>query len=226
MKKNIDDKYLDNIIINAARISDETATNKIKEPEHKIHFSDEHLEKMSEIFKKDRKNQRINKFISISKKAACILIAFVFLSGISILGVDAWRSKVINYVFDKDRPSTEFNFNPYLHDFYYDDDIRLSYIPLGFELNSKQVKKDSLYCKFTVNDKHFSVLAENTQNLNIPEGKTEKTEIKNHKAIYVSNKKSNAVIWSDDNLTYCITGNIEKTELLKTAESLVVIKEF
>ncbi len=226
MKKNIDDKYLDNIIINAARIADETATNKIKEPEHTIHFSDEHLEKMSEIFKRDRKRQSINKFISISKKAACILLAFVFLGGISILGVDAWRSKVINYVFDKNRPSTEFNFDPYPHDFYYDADIRLSYIPLGFELDLKQVEKDSLYYKFTVNDKHFSVLAKSTDNINVPQGKSEETEIKNYKAIYVSNKKSNAVIWSDGKLTYCITGNIEKTELLNTAESLVVIKEF
>ena len=60
-------------------------------------FSDEHKQKMEELFKKSGRKDKLRKLSKLTKYAACILLVFTIFSSLTILSVESVRNKFFHY---------------------------------------------------------------------------------------------------------------------------------
>lgn len=188
-------------------------------------FSEEYRNKMAKLFLNEEKKEQARKQRKYVMRAACFLLVCVLcIAFVASGGADAFRIKFMNFVHEITQPNTDFNFKENGGaTAYTDDDIKLKYVPVGFELAEKEKFSNHFYLVFSNGKEYFQFDVLNVSinsSIDTEEGITEKTKVNDYEAIYTSNKNINTVIWSDDVYVYRIYGNIEKEEILKIAENM------
>ena len=152
---------------------------------------------MQKLFEKQRK-VHTQTVIKIASLAACVVIAFFVVGNI-------YPQKNSNNI--PQAISGEDNRN----------DIEVKYIPQGFEEKGSRImtnvvllnyKKDDLYFRINVNAANDVVI----DNTNI--------KINDYDGLYSDENGVKSVVWSDNERTYSVTGNIEKEEIIKIAEGI------
>lgn len=108
-------------------------------------FSPGFERKMQLIFAREEKSKRLATFkIRVVQIAAAILI-FILLSGITILSVEAWRVRVLNFIIETNEKYTSFMINDGSIDYSQFTDTETpgmhlpSYIPDGYTLESTEI---------------------------------------------------------------------------------------
>ena len=127
----------------------------------------------------------------------------------------------MNFVFDSEKPNTDFQFGDMKGSNYSDDELMFGYIPEGFELAKNASNEYSTYLLFKNEDLYFSFSSKSVEgNLSIDteNGTIEKLTINGKEAVYTENKNINALIWHNSELIFIIKGNINKDEIVKIAE--------
>jgi hypothetical protein len=215
------DKILDLLVSEAAVIANERTGEKISIPEEKFEFSKEHEDKMKKLFKAERNKEFFKNFQKYSMRVASILLICIIISAISVFSVSAWRVKFLNFVFDSNKPNTEFQFGDTKGNTYSNDEMMFEYIPEGFELVKSVSNEFSIYLKFKNNDLYFTFSLNDIEgklSIDTEKGTVEKLIINRQEAVYTENKNINALIWHNDEFAFTIIGNIPKEEIIKIAE--------
>ncbi len=213
------DKAFDMLLTEAAIMADENIGKKLEEPEEEIVFSAAHKEKMRKIFQRERRKRLMASASKWSKRCACILLVIVSAASVSIISVDAWRSKIMSFMFDPKSPNTDFSFNA---ESYSDSKISVGYIPENFNLTYYD-GEDGMVLRFENGDLYFDInidSAEGSVGIDTEGAVIEELTIQGDKAIYSSNKRVNILLWNDDDDVYTICSNIDKEDMLKIGESI------
>lgn len=218
------DKAFDMLLTEAAIMANKDIGEKIKEPEEEIVFSKEHEEKMQRIFRRERRKRILKNASQLSKRCACVLLAAAAITSAGVLSVDAWRSRALNFIFEPEKPNSEYSFDESQGTSYADDRISIGYVPKGF-VPTVYSDKDSpgWLVSFENGDLYFEVDMESLDvsgGIDTEDAVVEELTIHGHKAIYSSNERVNILLWSDDYNAYTIMGNIDKIEILKIGESV------
>lgn len=213
------DKAFDMLLTEAAIMADENIGKKLEEPEEEIVFSAAHNEKMRKIFQRERRKRLLASASKWSKRCACILLVIVSVASVSVMSVDAWRSKVMSFIFDPKAPNTDFSFNA---ESYSDSKISIGYIPENFNLTYYD-DENGMALSFENGDLYFDIhidSAEGSVGIDTEDAVIEELTIQGYKAIYSSNKRVNILLWNDEKDVYTICGNIDKEDMLKIGESI------
>ncbi len=185
-------------------------------------FSGLHNKKMEKLFKTYSRKQKVKKIAKCGKYAACIMLAVIVVSGISIFSVEAWRVQFMNFVFNSEAPYTIFEFGEEKN-FYDDGKISIGYLPLGFELAESDDSRHITTRVFSDKGKYIQITQAETGSkigIDTEDGIIEKIKIQGYDAVYSSNHNINSVVWSDGYYDFTVLGNIPQEEILKIAESL------
>ena len=162
--------------------------------------------------------------------AACVLLAFVICIGGATMSVEAWRARLINFLYNENAPYTKFYFgdgtsfetqdNP-LPD---DSKILLEYVPEGFGLVESYTYPHGEYYEFENADgKTFSVrVGEPSKNFSVDteDAKVEELCISDYDGLCITKKGHTMILWYDDIHIFTVAGYIDKAELLKVAKGI------
>lgn len=217
-------KALDDLISYAGPMAIAEMAMGMKEAED-VEFSEGHQRIMEQLFRKERKKLRLKKLVFYSKRAiACVLI-FVTIVSVSILSVEAWRIKFLNFVIEVNQTHTHMNFSEdaTTGDSYHSDAISLDYIPIGFKLEKSNVMENYIYLIFKADEQHFSFSMNNidgSMGVDTEDATIKRITINDYEAIYSSNNNINILVWHDDRYSYMLSGNIDEKEMIKIANGL------
>ncbi|MBQ8526014.1 MAG: DUF4367 domain-containing protein [Clostridia bacterium] len=222
------DKILDNAfeeMLSAAAFEacrEEAA--KIPVPADKVDFSPEHKQKMSKLFAQYKRREMLKKLAKASKYAACILLAFVTVSAVTVFSVDAWRTRVLNYIYDPSAPGTEFHFDDKGGKYFSEDGLILNYVPSGFHLEKDFSDNVNIRLHFEDDANNYFTIVTHGLDSNIgldtEDSVVEEIIINGNKAIRVTNDRDNLIMWYDDNFAYVTNGNISHKELEKIVKNV------
>ena len=123
--------------------------------------------------------------ISAKKYAKAVLLAVLLSVGIAIVGVEGVRVKFSNLVMEVGEKATSLIFDTDPE--YLSDEIELSYIPEGFELEEKNAEEGYLYLKFKKKELFFMIKMLNeheTYLINTEDAEVGKTTVNGYEAIY------------------------------------------
>lgn len=220
-QKKKEDKLLEELIRRAGEEWEAQDRDGFEEIEGEIVFSERHKKTMEKIFRKERRNERIKE---ISKIAAIIVVIFIGVSAIKTPQSYAWLSNIINFVFEKDQPNTDYNFRTDKGCSYSDDNVIMNYIPMGFEMVDN-AESDRGFTLFFENGEQYFQFSRKDLNVSFSVdsevGETTETTVNDCKGIYIQSKNINSLIWSDEEFAYNIAGNISQEELKKIGENIL-----
>lgn len=198
--------------------------------EGEAEFSAEHEKKMDRLFADYARRERRKRAAKTAARVACVLVAAAAVSTTAIFSVGAWRMKLMNYIFDPSKPGTDIFFNDNGGTTYYDDYVRIDYVPPGFELDEENSCSNGsgVSLTFKHNEKYFyvDVAGIDTQlSIDTEQADVEKTIVKGCEGIYSSNKNVNILLWHDDYNIYQVGGNVSKAEIFNISNSIKILVE-
>ncbi len=186
------------------------------------HPSDGFKDNMKKMFAKYEREDRIKSFRTFAARAACVFAAVAVVSATAVLGVDAWRIKLLNFFFDPSNPGTNISFNDNGGTTYSDEYVRLGYVPMGFDVTDKVQMRTCNAIHFENGEKYFAFdmsSVESHLTIDTENAVVEDISVNGYKGIYSTNDNVNILLWYDDYNVYSISGNIDKKEIIKIAES-------
>ena len=219
-EEKIVDKVLDTLIDEA---SAEAYRKEADYNAPEVNFSPEHERNMQKLFKNERRKYNLRRAYSVAGKVACILLVVVVAMSVAIYSVEAWRTKFLNFFYDKEAPNTVIRFSETVHNSYSNDMVDIGYIPERFELVENQSWENNLFLTFANKEQYFQLkrnkIAIKTA-INTEKGTLENLQINGYEGVFVIGSSMNTLLWYDGVYTYKITSVIEKDELIKIAESI------
>lgn len=216
------EKAFEMLLEEAAVKADEKLGENIENPSEEIVFSKEHEDKMKKLFKKEKRKENRKRYFKYAQRVACILLAFVLVSGVTLFSVEAWRIKFLNFVLEINEPNSDINFRDDGGTSYSDDNVILHYIPMGFEMVNSRKTNERIYIKFESGELYFSITVNNIDGnftIDTENAVVDRFKINNNEAVYSSNENVSILVWHDDENAYRITTNIKKEETIKIAEN-------
>lgn len=186
------------------------------------HSSEGFRDDMKKMFAKYEREEKIKSFRTFAGRAACVFAAVVVVSATAVLGVDAWRLKLMNFFFAPSNPGTNISFNDNGGTTYSDDYVRLGYVPMGFQVVDSTVTEQSNLIIFQNAEKYFYFDISSVDvhmNVDTENAVIENVTINGHNGILSLKEETSILVWYDDNNVYTISGNISKDEILKIAKS-------
>lgn len=218
------DNAFDEMLSVAAHEACREEAERIIIPEKKTDYSSEHKKKMSELFIRYKRREMIKKLAKASKYAACILLAFVTVTAVTVFSVDAWRTRVLNYIYDPSAPGTEFHFDDKGGKYFSEDGLVLNYVPRGFHLENDFSDNKTICLKFSNDDNDYFLVETygTTNNIGMD---TENSEIKaitvnGNDALLIINEKGYNIFWHDKKTAYSVFGNFSQNEIIKIVENI------
>jgi len=188
-------------------------------------FSDEHKKRMQKIFDIEQRKLRFNKLYYYSKRIAVVLLILIVVFGISLVSVEAWRVKVLNFIIEISDDSTglavvgnENENKSELSEY----EFLLEYIPKGLELEYQAIDSEFITIQYASDEYYFnfSVSSANKMRIDTENAAIHQLTINGRKAFYSTNDNVNILVWYDDNFIYDVTGTISKEDIIKIAENL------
>ena len=170
-----------------------------------------------------------NKFARIAKRVAMIfLVVGISFTLFLATNVQA-REKFFDWIVEKYEQYSIFTPEAINED-YIDkvdiDELKINYIPDGFELDNVQKGKVSMIYKYINIDEQFFYLQIN-EVMSIAESHSKDTENAEMESIFIKDSEAfywehdiKYLLWQQNGVECFISGNIEKDELIKIAENI------
>ena len=224
-KKQIDvEKLIDSMLEDIVPGVSEQRGRDMAEPEENITFSPEHEKKMKKLFQKERRSVFRKKSAKYSKRAALFLVGAVLISSVTIMSVEAWRVRVLNYFLNIAQERTEMKWSDENKgDSYATDEVTLGYIPHGFELERSVPKREGLSLTFRKNELSFHVSIyplRGSLGFDTEDAEIKKVSINGAEGVLSIKENVTILVWNDTESAYLINGNISEEEIIKIAENL------
>ena len=220
------DKLYDQILADAAEQAAAELGAETERPEP-AEFSAEHEQRMENMFRRYERKERLNKFRKYAARAACVLLAAAVVGTGSVMSVSAWRSRMMNFLFDSEKPNTEIHFT-YGENFYSNDFVSLGYIPEDFAMSDDFSNNIDVLIDFkeiNSGDEYFCVKispADATVHIDTEDAELERLTVNGCEGLFSSNKNGNILLWGDDSYIYRVVGNIDKNEMMRIAENIYI----
>lgn len=221
------EKVFDLIIKESStKVLEEEAEQLLSEEVIEHEFSIEHKKKMEKLFKKPERTFFVT-FVKKHKSLAAVLIILVMLACVSVPNTKAIKSVFMNYIFEKNASGTAIRFNEDEHQSYGNKKFFARYIPSNFEKINENITDSSLNIVFQNGEKWFDFY------MNDIDGKltidtegaiVEEIDINGTKAILSIKPDVKILVWSSDNYSLVMSGNIYKETLIKIAKSITVLE--
>jgi len=226
-KNELIDKAFDEILYYAAPLAEEEMMKELKNDlDEEVEFSKEHVANMKKIFKVYRQKLFYKKMVAVTKRVAIFFIIISVVGAISIMSVEAWRIKILNFFIEVKDNHSDIHLREEMSDnnSYKVADITFEYIPDGFTVENTNNTKNNLFIQFTnENNLYFSLNINDVDvNLSID------TENANFKKIFLNRVEAllsekdtiKILVWHNDKYMFTLIGNIETSELIKIAENI------
>ena len=237
MKKNNEalENAFEKILSSAAQEVAENEAEEMKAEAEKYkdyEFSKEHNQKMKKLFAVERKKKLAKKMSVRSKKAACIVLAVLLVSGTVVFNADALKIKFLNYVFDPDAPGTNFSFGYKKGEVFNDGYIDLEYIPIGYNLEKQNITGCAVYYIFLDENKtrsfSFSISEGDNSGIGIDTegGSVKDYELNGHEAVLTTSKNANSIVWYNGEYVFSVISELPQSEIIKIAENFVEKKSY
>lgn len=220
-KNNMDDLF-ESLLQEAAVREFDEYNQSLTAPDAEIEFSEEHTKKMKKLFRGHKRQENMKKLRTVAARAACVLVAVTVASSVAVFSVDAWRVRVMNFVFDPKKIATEINFNDNGGTTYSDEYVRLGYVPMGFELTDRIETSKCNVLYFERGEEYFFFDMQTIKvdmTIDTENAVLENVTVKGHEGIYSAKENANILLWHDDYNVYTVSGSISKEEAMKIAES-------
>lgn len=217
------ERALDDLIKYAVNEAAKEMAEEMPEPK-KVEFSKEHEEKMKKLFKQYSKKKKAS-FRGNIKKVIIIAAVLTAMLGVSLVSVQAWRVRFINFVMHITDTNTEIRYAEPEEsgDTYQTEDVKLGYIPSGFTLSESRGGREKLYLKFANEEQAFALrirIGDSIMNVDTEDADTRKIKV-GDKEIFLTEKDDNYTLsWSQSEKAYTLNGNMPEEELLKIAEKI------
>lgn len=228
MKSN-EDKEFDQILKTAFSIAMAEESQNLKELNKSADFPEDSTldEKMARIFKKEKRLILKKKMIKYSKNAACILLALCVTSGVTIYGVESFRTKFMNFVFDEKTTHTELSFVNE-QEAVVVGNIKFNYLPEGFKLKEKEVSKTATKVSFFDGSTEIlfhEITIKGRRGIDTEDAEVEKITINDMEGIISEKDDVLLLIWHDDQYLYKIMTSgknepIKREEIVKIAQNI------
>lgn len=187
-------------------------------------FSEKHKKDMENLFRRQRKNNFYNSLKTYGKRLALIFILVIAISTITVASVSAWRIKVMNFILERTQEDTNIIIDKDELTFYENNELSLNYVPEGFVLEKSEYRGEHMYLEFKSNNEYY-----NFRTMNIGDSLSIDTEnaylkeftIGGRTALYSENDNISILIWYDEELMYCLTGNLNENEFIKIAGNMI-----
>lgn len=177
------------------------------------------MQQLKDTIVAEQKKER--RKLSAKKCAKAVLLAVLLSVGIAVIGVEGVRVKFLNMVMEAGEKAASLGFD--MDSEYLSDEIELSYIPEGFELQEKNAEEGYLYLKFEKKELFFMVktLKEHeTYLIDTEDAEVGKTTVNGNEAIYSYKENVGTIAFHDENYTYTVSGNIPKKQLIDIAAGI------
>ena len=214
----ISDEYLYKTVpIAAQELVDETETY------DDIHVSEEFDKRMQKYFNKLDRKSKLNRFNLYAKRVCVSFIVVVFVAGVSVMSVDAWRVKLFNMLTNRSETNTEIRFQNDNENKFISDEITLNYLPTGFQLLENNCANDIIYLSFINGDKVFDVVCSPIQSAlqsDPEEADSKSIKINNSDAVLTNKNGIVSIVWNDSTYSYSVAGNLNEDELVNIATNV------
>lgn len=221
--RNIYDKAFD-LLLHEALSEVESEENVNLPDELDVDFSDEHKAKMKKIFDRERKKIWRKKVYKTAQRIAACAAVFIVISGITIMSVDAWRIRFLNFVFNNQQTNTEISMTSIPEENIYETDtLLIGYIPDRFTLTKNSKTDALLYLNFDngANQIRITVVSsDTTTNIDTEDAVYEEMLINDNKALYAEKNGQRIVVICTYENVITIQGDISKDEIIKVAQNL------
>lgn len=223
------DEAFDMLLTKAAILADENIGKNLQEPEENIVFSKEHEQKMRKLFKYEQRKLFEKRVARYSMRCACVLLAVVVVTSVSIFSVDAWRMRFLDFVMKSDEPNTDYHLDGGEASSYSDNGIGLEYIPNGFTITQDKKIGKNIFLEFKSQEQYFILTIQNADglsNVDTEGALVEELTLNGRDAIFVDRGDIRFVLWGEEQNSYTLHGNISKDELIKIAENVQIDKRY
>lgn len=189
-------------------------------------LSERHTKAMEKIFATERKKQSRKRILRRIKTASIATAAAIFICCASMFGVEAFRIKFMNFIYDKDAPNSDIIFSDEPTETFTNKNVTLNYIPKGFRMEQKEeTSKNSWFLIFKSPDKYFYVFADpinSSMSIDTENSFIENIKINGMDGILSTNDRVRILVWHDNETVYSIDGDISKEEIIKIAENMII----
>lgn len=214
--------YVDNII-------EEIESN--KDAINKIILSEDINSWFKRYSKELRRKDYRNRFIVKSKRlavSAAIFLVFVLISlSILTVSVEAFRTKFFNLFIETNETHTNVKVDERdeseIEGELWNDSYWPSYLPDGFEMNSKKIFNKTKFILYTNGDRlvTFAQGPNGTEfQLDTEKAQISEVIINNNKGILAEKGTINILFWSNDQASFYITSSVQSEELIKIANEI------
>ncbi len=190
-------------------------------PCEKVEFSKEHEAKMRKLFAGNVKRTKYVKRILI---IAAVMIA---LFSVSIISVQGFRVKFMNFILSFTETNTELKYADESEDknSYSVGDIDFAYIPEYLEFNSSRNQGKNICVKFNNNDKYIEIRIREIDaiaNVDTEKADAELLMINGIETFITQKDDVIDLSWNNGTKAFELVGNIEREELIKIAENVKI----
>ena len=236
------DKLLDELIHEAVKQPTKEEPDTIKDEE--ITFSEEHEQKMQELFASVRKKERLTQAFSVTTKVAAVIVVATALIVFTPTAINAWKEKIKEFFIKEEAeyswikfgdPSEADGFNVVhsgedngLNDMLSvsSGDLKvdfLGYVPEGFEVS--EVVKDKPFSRLIALKKYENVLTiritkESSKAMDTENQELIKIKIGNKKMYQTQKNNDTIIILENNGYVFKVLGTAEYKEIIKVIENI------
>lgn len=189
-------------------------------------FSPAFEKQMKKLIRENQKQQFTTYRKKFRSRIRIAILAAILVCAAMMFSVSAFRTSIINFIFNSGEKSSTFTFNdvsPSISDTF--DKYLPTYIPQGFAIDSiREIPKENIYIQLTNgNGTYYEVQCElHSSHLSIDTENGQIAELKiNNAYVTISERKDRIIaIYTINNIFYSISGNITKDVIIKILESI------
>jgi hypothetical protein len=183
------------------------------------------------IVRKNRQKQLVSNLLKYSKRVAAILIIFIVMSSVVIMSVDSFRIRFFNMVVETSQKFTlvsqeENTANGLRHELLSDwsDFYFPTYLPKDYALADVRILNNTKYMTFkNLDDLEIRFIQgglESQSQIDSENGEIIELLINGNEGILVIKEDRSILYWSNQEKAFYIQGSIDKTTIIKIAESI------
>lgn len=229
--KNADDslnRAFEEVLSAGISLAAEEMGRELSEEKEDVTVSVKFENRVEALFKRERRKAQTMRVLSVASRSVCVLIICMVIGFASIMSVDAWRVKFMNFVFDRSAPGTEITFGDKKNNYVTVGNVTLHYVPDGFETD--YIFEGSYSTVFTLKneDKYISVSVDDIDGeslIDTENAVVERIWVNGKEGVISITEDVTILLWHDDEFAYTVYGDIDASEIIKIAENAEIVKK-
>jgi len=187
-----------------------------------VEFSQRHQKEMEKLFKQMEEHRPP---VFYAKRIAAAFVILAVIAVTSVMSVDAWRAKLLNFFIKPSETNTEVRYEEGAPKGgkHYGEMVTLEYVPEGMRVKEEQQGKSDVVLLFSNGEDFFKLRVARTVSVSFIDTEnqeTEKISLNGAEAYLLITEKEYVLKWNRENKAYTLIGNLDKETILKIAENI------